>query len=190
MCSSFLYFILSFNKNRAPSFQFPVVFWGGGFVFINSLHYIWWGWSRKIPLQWNIVLLGHFLLIDFVWGFRHWNFITILSNLVSMVEVFPPLFHGMQFLLRMTNLFSFFLLLSFKIDFSLFFHNICFFVLLISIHSSLVISENSSRVNLETALNKLSFSVETCLDSTPIEEGDEGFSFYCNSVNELKFSFP
>ena len=46
---------------------------------------------------------------------------------------------------------------------------------------------NSSGAGLETALYKWSFSVETRLDSTPVEEGDEAFYFDCNFGNELIF---
>ena len=45
--------------------------------------------------------------------------------------------------------------------------------------------DNSSRVGLETTLDKWSFSVENRLDLTPIEEGYEAFSFGFNSINEL-----
>ena len=45
--------------------------------------------------------------------------------------------------------------------------------------------EHSSVVGLETTLDKWSFSVETQLVSTRIEEGDEYISFYCNSFNEF-----
>ena len=79
-------------------------------------------------------------------------------------------------------------MLRFKIAFSLFLQNRLLFALPISIHSSLVIFDNYSGVNLEKTLEKWSFSVETWLDSTPIEEGDEGIYFYFNYGKELDFS--
>ena len=87
-------------------------------------------------------------------------------------------------------LFFIFSLLGFKISFYLFFHNRRFLALPISIHSSLVSLENYFGVKLETTFYKWSFSVETLLDSTPIEEVNEAFSFDCKSCNELYFFIP
>ena len=55
----------------------------------------------------------------------------------------------------MTNLFFHFSLISFRISFYLFFHKRCFFALPISVHSSLIIFDNCSRVNLETTFRKI-----------------------------------
>ena len=158
-------------------------------MFINSLQYTWWEWSNKISWQWNIFLLGYFLLINFIWIFKRWIIITIPIKFGLNGRIFSPFFFMIcNSFFGWLICFSIFSLLLFKIDFSLFFQNRRLFELPISIHPSLVIFDNYSGVNLETTLEKGSFSVETWLDSTPIEEGDEGFYFDCNSGKDLNFS--
>ena len=51
----------------------------------------------------------------------------------------------------------------------------------------MVYLDNSYGVGLERTLDKWSFSFETRLDSTPIEEGDLALSFDFYSSNELFF---
>ena len=110
-----------------------------------------------------------------------------LSNFVSMVGFSTFLFLMVcNYFLRWIFLYPF-SLSSFKIAFPLILQNCRLFGLPKSIHFSWVSFDNSYGVNLETTLDKWSFSVETWLDSSPIEEGDEAFSFDFNSVNEPHF---
>ena len=112
-----------------------------------------------------------------------------LSDLVLMIEFFIFFFILVcNYFSRQIICFPIFSLLSFKIKFSLFLQNRCFVDFSISISCSLVTYDNYSGDNLETTLGKWSFSVETWIDSNPIEERDEVFSFDYNYGKELNFS--